>query len=43
MKDYKGRGYVHYGINWRKKLTPKDLMIIDMLMDFYLEADNDDL
>lgn len=39
MKDYKDSGYVQYGIEWRKKLTPKDLMIIDMLMEFYRDTD----
>ena len=41
MNDYKNRGYVQYGIEWRKKLTPKDLMIIDMLMEFYRETENE--
>jgi len=43
MKDYKDRGYVQYGIKWRKNLTPKDLMIIDMLMEFYRGADNEQI
>ena len=41
MNNYKDRSYVQYGIEWRKKLTPKDLMIIDMLMEFYRKAENE--